>query len=31
MDETFVLSNAVPQKGLGFNRGIWKESSAVAN
>lgn len=25
MDESFVLSNAVPQQGLGFNRGIWKE------
>ena len=29
MDETFVLSNAVPQKGLGFNRGIWKEFEAL--
>lgn len=25
MDESFILSNAVPQQGLGFNRGIWKE------
>ena len=25
MDESFILSNAVPQVGLGFNRGIWKE------
>ncbi len=25
MDESFFLSNAVPQQGLGFNRGIWKE------
>jgi endonuclease G len=25
MEESFILSNAVPQQGLGFNRGIWKE------
>lgn len=29
MDETFVLSNAVPQVGIGFNRGIWKEFEAL--
>src|ERR1700759_1553743 len=25
MVESFILSNAVPQQGLGFNRGIWKQ------
>ena len=25
MDDTFTLSNAVPQVGIGFNRGIWKQ------
>jgi DNA/RNA endonuclease G (NUC1) len=25
MVESFMLSNAVPQVGVGFNRGIWKE------
>ena len=25
MRESFTLSNAVPQQGLGFNRHIWKE------
>lgn len=29
MDESFILSNAVPQQGLGFNRGIWKEFEAL--
>lgn len=29
MDDTFVLSNAVPQEGLGFNRGIWKQFEAL--
>lgn len=24
MEETFVLSNAVPQQGVGFNRDIWR-------
>ncbi|WP_295854849.1 DNA/RNA non-specific endonuclease [Tardiphaga sp.] len=29
MDDTFVLSNAVPQEGIGFNRGIWKQFEAL--
>jgi DNA/RNA endonuclease G (NUC1) len=29
MNESFILSNAVPQQGLGFNRGIWKEFEAL--
>ncbi len=29
MVESFILSNAVPQEGLGFNRGIWKDFEAL--
>ena len=29
MVESFILSNAVPQQGLGFNRGIWKDFEAL--
>jgi endonuclease G len=29
MEDTFFLSNAVPQVGLGFNRGIWKDLEAL--
>ena len=29
MEDTFFLSNAVPQVGLGFNRGIWRDLEAL--
>jgi endonuclease G len=29
MVESFILSNVVPQVGLGFNRGIWKDFEAL--
>jgi endonuclease G len=29
MAESFILSNVVPQVGLGFNRGIWKDFEAL--
>lgn len=31
MVESFILSNAVPQVGLGFNRGIWKDFEALVH
>ncbi|MEJ8572172.1 DNA/RNA non-specific endonuclease [Microbaculum marinum] len=29
MEDTFVLSNAVPQQGIGFNRSVWRELESL--